>query len=124
MRKKHHLLDTLNERSLIFTNNHEAITHLIDNGLLHFNKMCNNCNELVSLSINKKYHNGLVFACINKNCRKIEIIFKNLLIEHPKIPLNDYLFTVFKWIGRNLEKNVLLNSNISKKSYQAIKKTF
>lgn len=109
-----------NERSKIFNNSEEAIKYCVDTGLIKTEELC--CTEAPSCSIvkSKKHLNGYCYQC--KVCLKRRPILLDTLISKPKIKLSDYLLAIYKHLQLEFEQDVLRNLEISKKSYQTIKK--
>jgi hypothetical protein len=72
------------------------------------------------LPSNKQHIQKISYFCTH--CKKHSPLFTGLRINNPKIPLHTYFLAIFKWLENKYEKDILRNLNISKGSFQSIKK--
>lgn len=107
------------DRSYIFNNIKTALKHSVRMNWFSLDKHCVCCGELLTLRRNKNFLNRVCFFC--RICKKTFPLFSNKNISSPKINLNIYMLSVFKWLENGYEKDVLRNLNISKGCYQKIK---
>jgi len=114
--------DFITERSQIFCDNTQAIEFLKKLDLIQNFIVCNKCNRFMELINNDYYNNSLIYYCKFYKCKNKKRIFEGKLLQKPKILLKNYLFSIFKWLNKNSEKNILQNSKISKLTFQKIKK--
>lgn len=115
------LREPKDDASIIFTNNHKAISYARSCGLLSDTIICKSCKSMCIFSYYKSHINEVSYRCINISCRKHHSITNSLYIDTPTIKMCTYFRTIFKWIDNSTEKNVLTNTCISKLSYQKIK---
>lgn len=109
------------DRLSLFLNPEKAIDFLIMKNLIHLRIGCPDCDNQMNIVKSKKHLNGYIYRCKRASCNKTQLLFKNRRIIVPKIQINDYLYSIFKWIENTPEKNVCRNIKISKRTYQIIK---
>lgn len=115
------MMEPTNELSRIFFTDEYAIKYLIVTDRVASRIKCNLCDGTMQLYIKRTRLNSRIYQCVNLLCKHSSSIFKNLPISTPKIPINKYLYAIYKWVENCTEKDVLRNCDFSKSAYQTIK---
>lgn len=106
----------------IFYSNTEAIQYLLDCELIPTEKTCEYCAHVSKLIKDTTYVDGVAYRCINLNCRKRTHYLGNSLLATPRVQLYKKFLAIYEYLSRDYEKRVLNDTEISKSTFQLIKK--
>lgn len=114
--------EILTTRSKLFLSIEEAVEFCIKYKLIMKNRKCKKCEGDMNLIKDTFCLNMYRFRCMKSGCKCTCDILSGMYIETPNLALNDYLFVLYLWVEKNYGYNIIKNSNISKSSFDRIKR--
>lgn len=102
---------------LIYGNTENALTYIINVGLIPSMKPCASCNILMHHVIYSKTIDGVAFRCMNKNCIKYKSYYSirmGTFFEGFKVSLNKCLYIMYKWSNDELQSSINTDTGICK----------
>ena len=113
--------DPNSDRSELFHEFKFALEYCKNQELVEDSIICCYCGAQMKIRKMSSFTGGFAYICTEYKCRKVQNIFSGKIICSPKLSLNVYFYAIYKWIENTSEKNVLINLNINKRTYQKIK---